>query len=140
MAFYTRALIIPAFFGLVVFVLGKVRPEMPTTAIYSIFISIWATVYLELWRRQEAEQAYKWDASEGTKGPAQAELSQQFVKQMRKMYMGKETAARNLRNLQKVLKGVDPVTIQRDIEGAFFSLPVPLPRSSLSTRVAVRVV
>jgi hypothetical protein len=58
LGFYTRSLILPAFIGFAVFVLSYVMPELPTLAIYSVLISLWAAFYVELWKREECRIAY----------------------------------------------------------------------------------
>ena len=118
MGFYTDALAVPSMVGLVVWAasLRYSQDELPTHALYSIFISIWATLYLALWTRRQAHQAYEWDVSKkGTRGTA--DMSEQFIKKMRSQYLSTDdsTATKSLNNLQKVLKGVDLDTIREDM-------------------------
>jgi hypothetical protein len=115
MGFYTRALVLPSVVGALVFVLSLIDPTIPTLALYSIFIAIWTTMFLELWGREEAKTAYDWDVDEAHAG-FEEEDSQEFVKQMRHLYMDKNTAKANLENLEQVLTGVGAATIKRDIE------------------------
>lgn len=35
-----------------------------TTVIFAIFISIWATIYLEMWKRYSAKICFQWDLSD----------------------------------------------------------------------------
>jgi hypothetical protein len=114
LGFYTKSLLFPSLVGFVVFILSFTHPELPTLALYSMFISVWATCFLELWGREQAIQAYLWDVDAAHYD--EEELSQQFTKQMRHLYMDDDTGASNLQHLQSVLPGVDATTIKRDIE------------------------
>lgn len=63
--FYQVALIIPSIIGFVVFIVQRTLPAQDTTllalnVIYSIIMSIWATVFLEMWKRREASLSIIW--------------------------------------------------------------------------------
>lgn len=121
MGFYTDALSFPTLVGLVVWgasLLGYTQEELPTHALYSVFISVWATIYLQLWTRQQAEQAYDWGFS--TSGADAAEslgVSQEFIKKMRSQYLSDDVrqSEQALGHLKAVLKGVDLDTIRNDV-------------------------
>ena len=58
-------LLIPSILGLGVFIVQKVLDEgnpvvLILNIVYSVFMTVWATVYLEYWRRREAELAVMW--------------------------------------------------------------------------------
>ncbi|KAK3731462.1 hypothetical protein QZH41_013659, partial [Actinostola sp. cb2023] len=72
---YTKWLIAPAFLGIVTFVLslrGEVTRDWCMLAV-NIFNIVWATLFLEAWKRKSAELAYKWGTldmpSEALKDP-----------------------------------------------------------------------
>lgn len=63
--FYQVSLLIPSVLGLVVFIVQQSLPEdnlavLVLNIIYSIFMTVWATVYLEFWKRREASLAIIW--------------------------------------------------------------------------------
>ena len=35
-----------------------------TTILFAVFMSLWATIYLEMWKRYSAEISHKWDLSD----------------------------------------------------------------------------
>ena len=35
-----------------------------STVVFAIFMSLWATLYLEMWKRYSAKVTYKWDLTE----------------------------------------------------------------------------
>lgn len=37
-----------------------------TTILFAVFISVWATIYLEMWKRYSAQISHKWDLSDFT--------------------------------------------------------------------------
>jgi anoctamin-8 len=72
---YTKWLFAPAIFGIIMFVLmsrGEVIRDW-CMFIFSIFNIVWATLYLEAWKRKSAELAYRWGTldmpSESLKDP-----------------------------------------------------------------------
>ncbi|EDO38807.1 predicted protein [Nematostella vectensis] len=72
---YTKWLIAPAILGIVTFVLsmrGEVTRDWCVLA-FNIFNIVWATLYLEAWKRKSAELAYRWGTldmpSEALKDP-----------------------------------------------------------------------
>ncbi len=38
--------------------------DNPSTLVFAIFMSLWATFYLEMWKRYSAKITYKWDLSD----------------------------------------------------------------------------
>lgn len=47
--YYTQSLLYPAIVGVIVEIVGFIDKDFPALAVYSVFIPVWATVYLELW-------------------------------------------------------------------------------------------
>ena len=63
--YYQCSLLFPAIFGLVVFIVQRIVDQdtglaLALNAIYSIFMSIWATIFLEGWRRKESSLSILW--------------------------------------------------------------------------------
>jgi len=58
LGFYTLALIPPAFIGVISFFLGG--DNVNSMVFFSIFNLVWATVFLEAWKRNCSTLAYKW--------------------------------------------------------------------------------
>eukprot|EP00736_Rhodelphis_marinus_P013788 Rmarinus@m.20923 len=64
LGFYTRLLVFPTILGIILFVpqiyLGRydVKNSIP---IYSAFMAIWATLFLEAWKREQVTNAYNWN-------------------------------------------------------------------------------
>ena len=63
--YYQCSLVLPAAFGIVVFVVQRLAGKddqlvLVLNAVYSVFMSMWATVFLEGWRRKEASLAILW--------------------------------------------------------------------------------
>lgn len=59
--FYSAWLLIPAFFGLVITIYQIITGiESIWTAAYAVLVSIWATIFIEKWRRKSSEIACKW--------------------------------------------------------------------------------
>ena len=60
--FYTKWLIIPSIVGVGLFVLqvqaGTI--DHPLLPFYSMFMAVWATMFLLFWRRRSSEFAYRW--------------------------------------------------------------------------------
>lgn len=60
--FYTRWLIVPAVLGVILFIF-QVRDgtlDHPLVPVYSLFIALWSTLFLEFWRRRNVELAQRW--------------------------------------------------------------------------------
>ena len=58
LGFYTVGLIPPAFIGVLSFLFG--RDNVNTMVFFSIFNLVWATVFLEAWKRNCSTLSYKW--------------------------------------------------------------------------------
>lgn len=70
--FYTSWLMIPAIPGIALFVyqmitiIGQQRNEepinmdVPWNCLYCIILAVWSTVFIEIWKRREAEIAHNW--------------------------------------------------------------------------------
>lgn len=59
---YTKWLVAPAVLGIITFVLSN-RSEVTRDwciLFFNIFNIVWATLFLEAWKRKSAELAYKW--------------------------------------------------------------------------------
>ena len=59
---YTKWLVAPAVLGIITFVLSN-RSEVTRDwciFFFNIFNIVWATLFLEAWKRKSAELAYKW--------------------------------------------------------------------------------
>lgn len=66
---YQRSLIFPSIIGIIVFIVQRSLSEtnpgvLAVNAIYCIFITIWATVFLERWKRRESSMAVVWGQTE----------------------------------------------------------------------------
>lgn len=72
---YTKWLIAPAFLGIVTFILSMRGEKTRDWCMFAfnIFNIVWATLFLEAWKRKSAELAYKWGTmdmpSEALKDP-----------------------------------------------------------------------
>ena len=70
---YTRALFFPAVFGLLIYVVqagtGAVSlNEMGDWLIaYSVFIALWSTLFLEMWKRRENELKHDWGTAQAVR-------------------------------------------------------------------------
>ncbi|XP_031948320.1 anoctamin-8 isoform X2 [Corvus moneduloides] len=69
LGFYTSAMVYPAVFGSILYTFtdsDQLVPSVPQTSqdiscvVFAIFNVIWATLFLEEWKRRGAEFAYKW--------------------------------------------------------------------------------
>lgn len=63
--YYQVSLFIPGLFGILVFVLQRVYNDdepvvLAFNAIYSVFMTVWATVFLEGWKRKESSLSIMW--------------------------------------------------------------------------------
>lgn len=66
--YFQVSLLVPGIVGLVVFIIQKIYDDqdpivLSLNAIYSVFITIWATVYLEGWKRKESSLSIIWGTS-----------------------------------------------------------------------------
>ncbi|OMJ84572.1 hypothetical protein SteCoe_14312 [Stentor coeruleus] len=64
-SYFSKVLCIPSFTGIVVFVLQRIyNPEdniiIIANVLYCIYVSVWATVFIEFWKRSENCLAIKW--------------------------------------------------------------------------------
>ncbi|CAH0557355.1 unnamed protein product [Brassicogethes aeneus] len=55
LAFYTKALLIPVFLGLL-----QIFVSIETVPFFCVFNVVWVTLLLEIWRRKSNELAFKW--------------------------------------------------------------------------------
>lgn len=62
LAYYNRALVIPAIAGLAFFIyqLADNTVDADGVPAYSIFVAIWASLFLEFWKRKEAKYRVRW--------------------------------------------------------------------------------
>ncbi|XP_003726602.1 anoctamin-10 isoform X1 [Strongylocentrotus purpuratus] len=61
LGFYTKALFLPAAFGLLYFLLDTFVGHLPHGyAIFAIFNLFWTTVFLEFWKRKCSSKAFRW--------------------------------------------------------------------------------
>ncbi|XP_068030017.1 anoctamin-8 isoform X5 [Anomalospiza imberbis] len=69
LGFYTSAMVYPAVFGSILYTFtdsDQLVPSVPQTSqdiscvVFAIFNVVWATLFLEEWKRRGAEFAYKW--------------------------------------------------------------------------------
>lgn len=62
MACYTRWLTLPTLFGVFLYVVQLLGLSIagPLVPIFSLFIAIWSTVFLEVWQREALELAHRW--------------------------------------------------------------------------------
>ena len=63
--FFQVSLLVPSILGLVVFIVQKSMNQdddavLVLNIVYSVFMTVWATVYLEYWKRREAALAIMW--------------------------------------------------------------------------------
>jgi Calcium-activated chloride channel len=65
LAFYNRMLIIPAIFGILQFVWQLLDKKIDTDGMigYAALVCIWATAFLEMWKRREAKYRLRWGMS-----------------------------------------------------------------------------
>eukprot|EP00210_Caulerpa_lentillifera_P003186 g3044.t2 len=63
--FYTACLSVPALVGALVYILnsnqGIIITHSPYVPFFSIFMILWAGIFLKLWRRRGVELSHKWD-------------------------------------------------------------------------------
>ncbi|XP_063951200.1 anoctamin-10-like [Lytechinus pictus] len=61
LGFYTKALFLPAAFGLIYFLLDTFVGHLPHGyAIFAIFNLFWTTLFLEFWKRKCSSKAFRW--------------------------------------------------------------------------------
>lgn len=61
LGFYTKALFLPAAFGLLYFLLDTFVGHLPHGyAIFAIFNLFWTTLFLEFWKRKCSSKAFRW--------------------------------------------------------------------------------
>ncbi len=53
-------LIVPSIFGTVVFIRSKYVSDNIGEVVFGLFMTLWATLFLENWKRQQATFAMKW--------------------------------------------------------------------------------
>lgn len=63
--YFQTSLLIPSIIGLVVFIVQKTKhenslPVLILNIIYSVLMTIWAIVFLEIWKRKEAAMSIQW--------------------------------------------------------------------------------
>lgn len=61
LGFSTRYLLIASFVGLPIFILWHKFESGWFVTVYSIFLAIWATVFLNFWKRKQAEFNFRWN-------------------------------------------------------------------------------
>lgn len=66
--FYSAALLIPSFLGIIFFIWQLIEGEIDISGLpaYALVIAIWATLFLEMWKRREAIYQYKWGMAKFT--------------------------------------------------------------------------
>lgn len=59
---YVEQLIIPAVLGVVFYIIRTVHssPENVTMPFFAAYMMVWATVYVEFWKRKQVTAAMKW--------------------------------------------------------------------------------
>lgn len=66
--FYTTLLFVPAVFGLLLFIYDIFDSERNTDSVYlplyCIFMAIWATFFLSIWKRKCSVLSYKWKVAD----------------------------------------------------------------------------
>lgn len=62
LGFYNRSLVAPAFLGFIFFIwqLAESKVDVDGIPAYAIFISLWASLFLEFWKRREAKYRVRW--------------------------------------------------------------------------------
>ena len=88
--------------------------DTPAVPFFAFIVSLWATIYLELWKRHQSKMQVHWDVHEGK----DERLRRPFIREMREMYTTTHTAEAsedpNLVRLANLVPGVDANTIRRD--------------------------
>ncbi|CAN0407257.1 unnamed protein product, partial [Scytosiphon promiscuus] len=61
MGFYTQGLVIPSIFGVIVFgcQVSVATLDHPVMPIYAVFVILWSSALLGLWRQRCSELAYR---------------------------------------------------------------------------------
>jgi len=101
-----KAAITPGLIGLVVFIIQRSVSASSTlgiavNAIYCVFISCWATVFLEMWRRREARLALAWGMLDFTQDE---QLRPQFIGQPRRSPITDELEAPHFSSKKRKLR------------------------------------
>eukprot|EP00824_Muranothrix_gubernata_P011795 TRINITY_DN2533_c1_g1_i1.p1 TRINITY_DN2533_c1_g1~~TRINITY_DN2533_c1_g1_i1.p1 ORF type:complete len:713 (-),score=171.93 TRINITY_DN2533_c1_g1_i1:46-1872(-) len=62
LGFYTKALVLPALVGLLLFVAGisSGDPDNKAVPVFALFMALWATFFLEFWKRRQATLSLRW--------------------------------------------------------------------------------
>jgi Calcium-activated chloride channel len=64
MSFYTVWLTLPTIVGIALTIYQMVKGvDTPLTTMYSIFVCVWVTVFIERWKRKAAEICLRWGLS-----------------------------------------------------------------------------
>jgi hypothetical protein len=70
--FYTSWLMVPAIPGIVLFIYQiitilnqqkneeDINMDVPWNCLYCIILALWSTIFIEIWKRREAEIAHNW--------------------------------------------------------------------------------
>ncbi|XP_015606039.1 anoctamin-5 [Cephus cinctus] len=85
--------------------------DNPATTIFAIFMSFWATLYLELWRRRSAELSYHWGLGEWDR----------TAEHPRPQYL----AALSNSKILKIKEKVNTVTREKELHVSFWKVRVP---------------
>lgn len=98
--------IVPGLIGLFVFIIQRSVSASSTlgitvNAIYCVFISCWATVFLEMWRRREAKLALSWGMLDFTQDE---QLRPQFLGQPRRSPITDELEAPHFSSKKRKLR------------------------------------
>eukprot|EP00002_Diphylleia_rotans_P035544 TRINITY_DN7770_c0_g1_i1.p1 TRINITY_DN7770_c0_g1~~TRINITY_DN7770_c0_g1_i1.p1 ORF type:complete len:611 (+),score=138.31 TRINITY_DN7770_c0_g1_i1:57-1889(+) len=66
LAFYNKMLLLPAMFALAIWIFQffSTREGMPVVIIFALMLSLWATLFIEFWKRTSSEYAFLWDVME----------------------------------------------------------------------------
>lgn len=88
LSFYTSMLLIPAIPGIALFIYQmtllydhhkkgeKLSIDSPYNCLYSLVMSVWSTVLIEIWKRRQNEIAHLWNMTEGSTSVNQQERSE----------------------------------------------------------------
>jgi hypothetical protein len=60
LSFYTKALLPLGAVGAIFFLVSMFVEDAPLMPIFSVFVALWSTLYIELWKRQNSKVAYRW--------------------------------------------------------------------------------
>ena len=110
--FYSRSLCPIAVLGIIVFALSSVAPVV--VPMFAIFVSIWGSIYVELWQRRRSVYQSQWAFTK-----FDTDLRMPFVRAMRNLYMSDENTpgeSKHLNMLANLVPGVDAATLRKDID------------------------